>query len=148
MNATHEARRDAIVAQQSDASLLEARRTLDARDALTDEERLAAAWLADELHRRYPETVSIIDGYYEADENLTREYGDLLADALDQLGVFGPAVGAPVRALRAEAAGTVLAPGEVISRDVVNGSPRIVVRFTDGVERAYSGQGIADYVTT
>lgn len=147
MNATHAARRDAILAQQSDADLLAARRLLDARDDLTPEERMSAAWLADELHRRYPETVSIVDGYFEADENLTRGYGDLLADALAKIGAFSPAVGAEVRALRAEAAGTVLAPGVVVSRDVVSGSPRIVVRFADGVERAYSGQGITDYVS-
>ncbi|OAZ40963.1 hypothetical protein A9Z40_03205 [Microbacterium arborescens] len=146
MTTTHDARRTALLARLSDADLLAEHGKLDARNDLTASERMTAAWLADELHARYPETTSIIDGYFEADENLTESYHVLLRRALAQVGFFAPAVGSDVRALKMTAAGTSLVPGVVTSRDVHDGSPRIVVRFADGTERSYSGQGIADYV--
>lgn len=147
MNATQTARRTALLARLSDADLLAEHGKLDARDDLTESERMTSAWLADELHARYPETESIIDGYFEADENLADSYHVLMRRALTQIGFFAPAVDSKVRALKMTPAGTSLVPGVVTSRDVHNGSPRIVVRFADDTKRTYTGQGIADYVT-
>lgn len=86
LSTAQSAKRHALLATQTSAQLLEARRGLDARTDLTGHERLASAWIADELHRRYPATVAIVERYFE-DESESREYGDLLAAALLELGV-------------------------------------------------------------
>lgn len=82
-----EARRAALFAATSTATLADACRELYSQPRMTAQERRAAAWTADELTRRVPAIDAILDRF-AADDDDMRDYGAWIVAALAEVGAL------------------------------------------------------------
>ena len=78
---TIEARKAALFARTSTASLIQSALLLDAKEMLTAEERLTRSWIWDEIERRHPEVRPATEAWLKGEvEDLS--YTEVLIAAL------------------------------------------------------------------